>query len=145
MHRWTPRTPSAAFPETKNPPWEDDAERRGSERVPFEGRIIVMAEGRRFSGSAGNISSGGTFIRSENPPAVGEQTTLLVQVDRKLTLHIRGIVRWHELDAHHLPIGFGLQFVNVTQSIQETIDELVDYTLGMLSDVSESWPGIENG
>lgn len=145
MHRWTPRPPSAAFPETKSPRWEDDAERRGSERVPFEGRIIVMAEGRRFPGSAGNISSGGTFIRTENPPAVGEQTTLLIQVDRKLTLHIRGIVRWHELDAHHLPIGFGLQFVNVTQSIQETIDELVDYTLGMVSDVSERWLGIENG
>jgi len=145
MYRWTPRDHAPNRPDTDDLRWDAASERRGSERVPFEGRIIVMAEGRRFPGSAGNISSGGTFIRTEDPPAVGEQTTLLLQVDRKLSLHIRGIVRWHELDAHHLPVGFGLQFTDVTQSIQETIDMLVDHTLGLVTEDTEMWLGTESG
>lgn len=146
MHRRRPpHSRSSNHTEADTPRWRAASERRESGRVPFEGRIVVMAEGRRFPGSAANISAGGTFIRTEDPPAVGEQTTLLLQIDRKLSLHIRGIVRWHELDAHHLPVGFGLQFINVTQSIQETIDQLVDHTLGLVTEDTETWLGVELG
>ncbi|MDG1480950.1 MAG: PilZ domain-containing protein [Myxococcota bacterium] len=108
--------------------WGSSTARRGTDRVPFDGRIIVKSGSTQLHGIAGNISPGGAFVRTEKPPPVGMEVTLLVRLDRRMSLHITGIVRWHELDSHLYPIGFGVQFINIGDGFRDWINRLVEST-----------------
>jgi uncharacterized protein (TIGR02266 family) len=108
--------------------WGSSTSRRGTARVSFDGRIIVQFANTQLRGTAGNISPGGAFVRTEKPPAVGQKVTLLVRLDQRMSLHITGIVRWHELDSHLYPIGFGVQFINIGDAFRDWINRLVDAT-----------------
>jgi uncharacterized protein (TIGR02266 family) len=137
MFRWTPSSSARHRPyrtSAAGSDWGSATARRGTDRIPFEGRIVVMSQGQRVRASAGNISPGGAFVQTEDPPAVGTEVTLLIQLDNQLSLHISGVIRWHELDTWLNPIGCGLQFTNVSETMRDSINRMVSATRDVADD-----------
>lgn len=114
--------------------------RRRTDRIPLDGRVIVKSGSTQLRGIAGNISTGGAFVETEQPPAVGTEVTLLVQLDPRMSLHITGVVRWHEVDCHLCPVGFGVQFINIGDGFRAWLSRLVEGTYRFDHDRSAEGP-----
>ena len=124
MYRWNDTSRRRPHRRTGST-WGSANAKRATDRIPFSGSVVLVCEGERIRTSAGNISVGGAFVRTDRPPSVGEMVTLLIEIDSALSLHVSGIVRWQELDTELNPIGCGLEFTNISEALRDSIQDLV--------------------
>jgi uncharacterized protein (TIGR02266 family) len=78
---------------------------------------------------ARNISHGGLFVRTDDLPEVGSPIELRVQTPDKKMFTLSGRVA-HVIDRQQatvnaLPVGFGVEFVEVTSEQAETLARLI--------------------
>lgn len=100
-------------------------------RVPFEGEVRLRFEGFQdfIAEYSANISLGGIFIKSEQPPAPGTELDVEFTLDDDFNLiRGRGRVIWvrQEVDAHQRPPGMGVRFLELTPGSRELIFQVVD-------------------
>ncbi|HEY6725463.1 MAG TPA: PilZ domain-containing protein [Polyangiaceae bacterium] len=78
--------------------------RRRSPRVTVEAAVSYARGRQRGLGRTLNLGLGGMAIESEEPPAVGETTLLVVRLPDTQPLPFTGVVRWSR------PGCFGIQY-----------------------------------
>ncbi len=86
---------------------------RKTERVPLEARITMASQTNFWTGFSENLSEGGVFVSTPNPPALGDVVPVHLQLEDGRAVLIWGEVRWmrEEEDGSHS--GCGIQFLNV--------------------------------
>ncbi len=99
-------------------------------RVPFQRPVRVRsADGRGPSRKlwAMNLSTGGMFIRSADPPPVGAR--LRIEVEWASTvIHLgEGEVVWSRSTGEDYTAGFGLRFTRMDQQSKHLVDALVKH------------------
>lgn len=73
-------------------------------RCVLDGRVLPLA----------NVSVGGLFAVSEQPPIVGQVLVVELLLPRRAPFRVSGIVTWvNSGKAAHLPAGFGLKITHI--------------------------------
>lgn len=97
-------------------------------RVPAEISVVLQHEDNFYSGRILNLSRNGVFMTSEVLLDVGSRLNLLMPDDKESsenTLELKAEVTWHTkrgIPEADLPRGMGIQFVELTQDLQEKLD-----------------------
>src|SRR6185295_18238185 len=94
----------------------DKGERRGHFRgKPRPGRRVQVrfqpASGAEVSAHTKNIGVGGAFVVTPQPPRVGSQLRLVIEMPNATELEVRGEVRWLSTDAAEP--GMGVRFAGL--------------------------------
>ncbi len=116
---------------------EGGEERRGSGRAPAELPIEYDRLNAFLSDYTQNISRGGTFIRTEQPLAVGGRLVFRIRAPELGELWLDGIVRWvtsPDQATAESPAGMGIEFVFASaenrRDIELRLDRLLAGSLG---------------
>lgn len=98
------------------------ADRREHLRVPYGAWVTVMRGGRQTFCLARDISSGGMFLKAEDPPHLGDEVKLLLVIENDRTpLELQGLVVRRSPGEH----GFGVRFMGVDSAAAGRIRGLV--------------------
>ena len=96
--------------EIRSPAAPDD---RRTQRVPLEARITMASQSNFWTGFSENLSEGGVFVATPNPPAVGELVPVHIQTEDGRAVLIWGEVRWLREEEGGSYSGCGIQFLNL--------------------------------
>ncbi len=112
---------------------EDERERRESGRAPMELPVEYERLNALLSDYTHNISRGGTFIRTEQPLAVGTSLCFTIRAPQLGDpLVLQGEVRW-VVDAAQAtegrPPGMGIAFLYESPSQREEVESRLDALL----------------
>ncbi|MDQ3038126.1 MAG: PilZ domain-containing protein [Myxococcota bacterium] len=96
------------------------SERRSSPRVRIEAEVGGHSGSHFFSGRAGDVSSGGLFVATSDPLAIGTELTLgLVLADGDHVV-VDGIVSW--VRGPHAGLeGMGIRFAELAPDVRDAI------------------------
>jgi uncharacterized protein (TIGR02266 family) len=105
-------------------------ERRKARRAPIPGMRVVFeaAAGERMEADVPDVSSGGLFIRTAKPIAVGKRLSLEVAA-------VAGVAAWTALGrvvwtrdtgTKHAPPGMGVKLIDADDSVGAAIDRAVE-------------------
>ncbi len=83
-------------------------------RKPFRRATIYACQNRYYAGLTKNISKGGIFIDTRNPPRIGQIVTLVIS----RTKIEKGVMLKGEV-VHRKPDGFGLRFWSLLKNGKE--------------------------
>jgi uncharacterized protein (TIGR02266 family) len=103
-------------------------EQRRDTRVPLEVEVTLESEHNFFAGVANNVSEGGIFVATTNPPPLGSEVgfELLLGGERFLVM---GVVRWIR-DEHagsaDAPAGCGVKWVHLEDGALEAIQHFIE-------------------
>jgi uncharacterized protein (TIGR02266 family) len=89
-----------------------DPNNRGHNRVPLSVEVSLESEHNFYAGITNNISEGGIFVGTPNPPAVGTQISLELTVEGR-SFSLSGIVCWlrnRHLATEDAPEGCGIRW-----------------------------------
>ena len=119
--------PPPAEPEKAEKEEKKEEPSRTAPRASIHGRIIVHNNGQLVLGSGVNISATGIFV--ETPEQIfdlGEDLKLTCRVDgfSKPFNAVASVIRFNN-DTRY-PIGYGLRFKKLEESISERIQKLID-------------------
>src|ERR1700749_3884110 len=103
-------------------------EQRRATRVPLEVEVTLESDHNFFTGVANNLSEGGIFIATTNPPAVGSEVgfELLLGGERFLMM---GTVRWvrdERAASSGAPAGCGVKWGHLEDGAIEAIHPFID-------------------
>lgn len=114
--------------QTEQPEQKSTQGRRASApRATIKGRVIVHNDGELVIGSGVNISATGIFVETRDKIfTVGEQIKLSVKAEGfpRAFNAVAQVVRFN--DDPNYPIGYGLKFENLEESIAGDIQAAVD-------------------
>lgn len=102
--------------------------RRAPARIPMRADISLQSESNFFVGFSVNLSDGGIFLATEQDLPIGTEVELEFSLPGAEKLKLQGVVRWRrEVDPHapYITPGIGVQFVKVTEEVQEAIRRFV--------------------
>lgn len=110
---------------------DSDDERRDDDRAPITLRVDYKRLNTFFADYTKNISTGGTFIRTTRPLAIGTEFkfVLALPAEGSTEVALNGIVKWivKEDEAEgHRPAGMGIQFVFVDDAERRRVEDLVE-------------------
>ncbi|HXU70300.1 MAG TPA: TIGR02266 family protein [Polyangia bacterium] len=103
-------------------------EQRLAPRVPLQVEVTLESEHNFFSGVADNISEGGLFVATTNPPEVGSEVgfELVLGGERFLVM---GVVRWvrdERAASSGAPAGCGVKWVHLEDGAFEAIQHFIE-------------------
>ena len=98
---------------------------RRERRVRFDGPVTLVQGPLRIRATSSDLSEGGAFIRTRQPPGVGSRVQLTLRLDGRLVLTTPALVRWIRVDERHRPIGCGIAFENLSEPTRAEIRRLV--------------------
>jgi uncharacterized protein (TIGR02266 family) len=105
-------------------------ERRGSKRAYISGVRVTYesANGQRVEAEAMDLSTGGLFLRTSTPLAVGKRITLeITVVGEPSSWSALGRVVWVRPNAAPgMPSGMGVKLIDVDDAVVAAIDTLVE-------------------
>ncbi|MFH1809839.1 MAG: TIGR02266 family protein [Pseudomonadota bacterium] len=105
-----------------------DPNARREERIPARLRVEYRRAGKVEVDLAGNISTGGAFVRTANPLQVGDPLLLSFDVpDRRLPLQVAARVKWVTPfgDINNALAGMGVEFVALDDDKRQALQSLV--------------------
>lgn len=103
-------------------------DRRESERRSYYVGVHIATDREAAFGLSGNISSGGLFVVTEDPPGLGSRLELEFLVEGTATLVVHGEVRWvrRQWDRQeNRPPGFGVEFDALEADQQAELEALL--------------------
>lgn len=100
-------------------------DRRHQDRSVLVATITMESESNFFTGFSENISEGGIFVSSENPPPVGDTISVEIAIDDGLPIRVGGEVRWHRLDADGRVTGCGVKFIGLERHISRQLQGML--------------------
>jgi uncharacterized protein (TIGR02266 family) len=105
-----------------------DEQQPRAPRVPLQVEVTLQSDHNFFTGVAANISDGGIFIATANPPAVGTEVgfELLLGGERFLVV---GVVRWvrdERAASAGAPSGCGVRWANLEDGALDAIVRFID-------------------
>lgn len=100
-------------------------EARSSRRLRFDGPVTLVQGRMRTRASSSDLSEGGAFIRTPQPPGVGSRVQLTLRLDGQLMLAIPARVRWIQVDDRHRPTGCGVAFEELAEDTRAAIRHLL--------------------
>lgn len=111
-------------------------------RIPFVAPCVVAGQEGPSLGSVCNLSTEGIYVAIEPPPPAGEAVIVSFRLPgREETFERAAIVAWVNVDGAHrvraLPPGCGLRFVNLSESDEVVLTDLVDRYSGLLTSARE--------
>jgi uncharacterized protein (TIGR02266 family) len=97
-------------------------------RVPLEVEVTLESDHNFFTGVASNISEGGVFIATSDPPPVGAEVgfELVLGGERFLVL---GVVRWVRDEgaaSAGAPAGCGVRWLRLEDGALDSIARFID-------------------
>ena len=102
---------------------------RQYDRVPVEIEVSMMSENNFYAGLTDNISEGGVFIATHQPPPIGAEVEMALSLpDQERSFRLRGIVRWHrpfEASCEGAPPGCGIQWLALSAEAHASIAAFV--------------------
>ncbi|MEW6426538.1 MAG: PilZ domain-containing protein [Thermodesulfobacteriota bacterium] len=99
-------------------------ERRINRRVPAEFKVSYIHDGDYLISRSKDISIDGMFIYTENPPAVGENSTLVFVInDREVS--VAATVIWVNLGGPTIDHGMGVRFSDAPDDLRAEILKMV--------------------
>lgn len=92
-------------------------ERRAHPRIPMSAQVSGTSQSCFFTGVTEDLSEGGVFIATPNPPPVGASVVVRVQVEGLELSHIveHGRVAWHRTGLNGEVTGCGVAFVDLDE------------------------------
>ena len=96
-------------------------ERRKNNRVALHADVDVSTGSNFFVGRAQDISSGGLFIQSDTLLDPGTEVQVKVRIPGRLFV-IDCVVRWGLSSPDGKPIGYGVEFVDLTPPAKKAIE-----------------------
>ncbi len=112
-------------------------DRRQNDRAPIVLKVEYQRMNSLLAEYASNISSGGTFIRTDKVLPVGTEFVFELNAPRLAApLQIRGVVKWVRTieDAGAEPPGMGIEFVYASAAervaLQRTLEALMMQEFG---------------
>lgn len=104
-----------------------EAAARGSRRHPSQLSVNWQSGGQRHLSRLRDISRGGAFILSTEPPSVGERVAITLRAEGGPPLQVHSIVSWiRPAGDHDLPIaGFGVCFKPSDPATAKRLSEVV--------------------
>ena len=112
-------------------------ERRAHARMAVEVEVTFESAIQLYTGLSGDISRGGVFIPTYQPPPIGEEVTLEVSLPNG-RVDATGVVRWRREASEHAPPGIGIEFVNVPREGRDLLAEFCDARTPLYYDVAPS-------
>lgn len=108
----------------------EDPERRDDARAPITLRVDYKRLNTFFADYTKNISTGGTFIRTPRPLAIGTEFKFVLALppEGKTEVALNGIVKWvvTEADAGpDQPPGMGIRFIFRDDAERAEVEALV--------------------
>jgi uncharacterized protein (TIGR02266 family) len=85
------------------------ADRRSKPRIELQAEVSMTSDTQPYAGLTGDVSSGGLFVATYAPLAVGTSVDLRFELPTGL-VHARGIVRWKREASDGISPGMGVAF-----------------------------------
>jgi type IV pilus assembly protein PilZ len=105
---------------------------RVHDRVPFCVRVQFRNASSLLIAYSVNLSRGGVFLETEEPVEVGSEVTLQLEVARAGPVLLSGRVSWRrERPDRDGPVGIGVEFEDMVDTLGELIDSLVTQFAGI--------------
>lgn len=134
MTKKTTKTPKAPKNESTTKTIESanksgTREDRVDHRVPIQLLVDYRSGGNYLFDFCRDMGSGGVFIETNNPLAVGSDMELTFTIpDSKETLRTVGKVIWSQgpiQDRRDISVGMGVQFTNFSEQNRKTLDSFI--------------------
>ncbi len=105
---------------------------RVHDRVPFCVRVQFRNASSLLVAYSVNLSRGGVFLETDAPVEVGSEVTLQLAVARAGPVLLSGRVTWRrERPDRDGPVGIGVEFEDMVDTLGELIDSLVTQFSGI--------------
>jgi type IV pilus assembly protein PilZ len=105
---------------------------RVHDRVPFCVRVQFRNASSLLVAYSVNLSRGGVFLETEEPVQIGSEVTLQLEVARAGPVLLSGRVSWRrERPDRDGPVGIGVEFDDMVDTLGELIDSLVTQFSGI--------------
>ena len=103
-------------------------EQRRAPRVPLQVEVTLESDHNFFTGVANNLSEGGIFVATPNPPPVGSEVgfELVLGGERFLVM---GVVRWvrdERAASSGAPAGCGVKWGHLEDGALDAIVRFID-------------------
>jgi Tfp pilus assembly protein PilZ len=97
---------------------------REKRRIPIEMpcEVQLLGVGEPSTAVTEDISTGGTFVRCVDPPALDSEVVLLIHLPTRAKIELAGTVRWQRPPPRP---GFGIEFTMAGRMARRVLDELV--------------------
>lgn len=112
---------------------DDERLMRKTDQLPTDSVIELTFEslGQAIKAKVLNIGRGGMFVATQamqNPmPEIGTMISFEIKASEKIAFQGSGICRWRRLNAAPgLPVGFGVEFVDLSQSSLQALSTHLD-------------------
>lgn len=96
-------------------------ERRISERIPSRFRVNYVHKGDYLISHTRDLSVDGMFLHTENPPAVGEKTSLEFELRTDKMIELDALVVWVNRKTEDDDAGMAVKFIEPSDEIKEEI------------------------
>lgn len=101
-----------------------DRDRRKQPRVVVSIAVDIETEHNFYASKTRDISTGGLFVETDAPLAIGAQLVLRMRLRQKHFLTLAEVM-WQLVDESERPVGVGVRFVDAPRSMRSAIDEFV--------------------
>jgi uncharacterized protein (TIGR02266 family) len=88
-------------------------DRRIHPRWELRAEVDLQSEDNLYTGLSNDVSAGGVFVTTNNPPPLGAEVQISIKLPDGSTLELTGITRWvRDLReaSHGLPAGCGIEW-----------------------------------
>src|SRR5579862_3688972 len=86
-------------------------------RAPLEVDVTMVSENNFYAGLTDNISEGGVFVATYQPPSIGSEVELLLRLgESDQMFRFQGVVCWirsYEASCDGVPPGCGIKWVSL--------------------------------
>lgn len=103
-----------------------DTDRRTNRRAAAEFEISYIHDGDYLISYSRDISVDGMFIYTENPPSIGEETTLSFSLEGADKFTVTAKVVWQNTSGDKRDNGIGVQFIDSPPHLKEVIKQIVN-------------------
>ena len=105
----------------------DDKHQRRHERAPLAVEVTLESEHNFYTGITDNISEGGLFVATDDPPPIGTELHFeLVLGERRFQMS--GVVLWqrtHRMASTDMPEGVGIRWRSLDPVVLQAIQSFV--------------------
>lgn len=98
----------------------------GARRVRFEGAVSITQGMHTVRAKTGDLSEGGAFIYTNNPPGVGCEVLLSIRLSDGMDLVTTAQVRWMDIDDRCQPTGCGVAFKPLSDETRSAVRLMLD-------------------
>lgn len=97
---------------------EENKDRRLAERVPSRFLVNYVHQGDYLISHSRDLSVDGMFLHTENPPALGETTTLEFEIGKGQGIQLDAKVVWVNKDVKNNDAGMAVRFIRPSVEIK---------------------------